>query len=374
MPVSESLPILALNTGSSTFKWALLADDERFLGTGSEEWSADDAMSRRTQLEAKLHSLPPCRAVGHRIVHGGTQFRDSIVIDDTVRRELEALLPLDPLHMRPALLALDAARAAFPNVPHIAVFDTAFHGTLSEAAATYAIPKDWTQRWGVRRFGFHGLSLTWSRDWLVNHVQPMPRRTIVAHLGSGCSVTALLDGKSVDTSMGFTPIEGLMMGTRSGSVDPGLLTHLQTQHGVAAGDLEDALANRSGLLGVSGVAADLRQVLAAADQGNADARLAYDMFIVCARRSVGAAAGMLGGVDAVVFTGGIGEHQPRVRRDICAAFEGLKLDSSANDASEEGEISARSSPIKAFVVLAREDLVLLREVLRLTSQPAARQE
>jgi acetate kinase len=273
--------------------------------------------------------------------------------------------------MRPALSALDAARAAFPEVPHVAVFDTAFHRTLSDAASGYALPKDWTQRWGLRRFGFHGLSLTWSRDWLRDYVQPFPRRVIVAHLGSGCSVTAILDGASVDTSMGFTPIEGLMMGTRSGSVDPGLLTHLQTHHGIVPLDLEDALANRSGLLGVSGLSPDLRQVIQAADAGNADARLAYDMFIFCARRAVGAAAGVLGGVDAVVFTGGIGEHQPRVRRDISAAFEGLKLDASANDGSGEGEISARGSPVKAFVIQAREDLVLLREVRRLSAQAGA---
>jgi len=374
MPNSESLPILVLNTGSSTFKWALLSEDERFLGTGTEEWAAEDAMSRRTQIEAKLHSLPPCGAVGHRIVHGGVQFRDSTVIDDTVRRELETLLALDALHMRPALSALDAARAAFPDVPHVAVFDTAFHRTLSDAAATYALPKDWTQRWGLRRFGFHGLSLTWSRDWLRAHVQPFPRRVIVAHLGSGCSVTALLDGQSVDTSMGFTPIEGLMMGTRAGSVDPGLLTYLQTHHGIVPLDLEDALANRSGLLGVSGVSPDLRYVAQAADDGNADARLAYDMFILNARRAFGAAAGVLGGVDAVVFTGGIGEHQPRVRREICAAFETLKLDAVTNDAATKGEISAADSAVKAYVVPAREDLVLLHEVRRLTSQAAAAQQ
>lgn len=374
MPTSGSSPILVLNTGSSTFKWALLSEDEGFLGTGSEEWAAEDAMSRRTQMEAKLHSLPPCRAVGHRIVHGGMQFRDSIVIDQDVRRDLETLLALDPLHMRPAISALDAARAAFPEVPHVAVFDTAFHRTLSDAAATYPLPRDWTQRWALRRFGFHGLSLTWSRDWLREHVQPFPRRAIVAHLGSGCSVTAVLDGKSVDTSMGFTPLEGLMMGTRAGSVDPGLLTHLQTHHGIVALDLEDTLANRSGLLGVSGLSSDLRQVIQAADEGNADARLAYDMFIFCARRAVGSAAGVLGGVDAVVFTGGIGEHQPRVRRDIAAAFEGLKLDTSAHDAVEEGEISVPGSPVKAFVIQAREDLVLLREVRRLTSPVGARQE
>ena len=250
MSASDPRPILILNTGSSTFKWALLSEDERFLGTGSEAWEADDALTRKTQIEAKLHSLPPCRAVGHRVVHGGSVFRDSVVVDETVRRELEALLTLDLLHMRPALSALDAARDAFPDALHVAGFDTAFHGTLSDAACGYAIPQEWTQRWGLRRFGFHGLSVSWSVDWVRKNVDPFPRRLIVAHLGSGCSVTAVLDGRSVDTSMGFTPLEGLMMGTRSGSVDPGLLIHVQAHHGVTALDLEDALTNRSGLLGV----------------------------------------------------------------------------------------------------------------------------
>ncbi len=174
------------------------------------------------------------------------------------------------------------------------------------------LPAEWTQRWGLRRYGFHGLSVSWSVDWLRAQAKPLPKRLIVAHLGSGCSVTAVLDGKSIDTSMGFTPLDGLMMGTRAGAVDPGLLIHLQTHHNLAPLDIEDALANRSGLLGVSGVSGDLRQVLKAADEGNAAARLAYDRFILYARRAVGAAAGMLGGVDAIVFTGGVGEHQPRV--------------------------------------------------------------
>ncbi len=367
MANSDTRPVLVLNTGSSTFKWALLTADERFLGAGSEEWSADDAMTRRTQIEAKLHSLPPCRAVGHRIVHGGARFQDAVVIDDDVRKEFETLLALDLIHMRPALSALDAARATFPEALHVGVFDTAFHRTMSEAAAGYALPAEWSERWGLRRYGFHGLSVSWSVNWLREHATKFPKRLIVAHLGSGCSVTAVLDGKSVDTSMGFTPLDGLMMSTRAGSVDPGLLLHLQTHHNLAALDLEDALVNRSGLLGVSGVSGDLRQVLKAAGEGNPAAKLAYERFILYARRAVGAAAGVLGGVDAVIFTGGIGEHQPQVRQDIAAAFAGLKIDGAANGAVEEGEISASGSSIGAWVVHAREDLVLLRETLRLSN-------
>ncbi len=364
----DPLPVLILNTGSSTFKWALLNDDEQFLGTGSEEWEAEDALTRKAQIEARLRAIPPCRAVGHRIVHGGLVFEDSVVVDEAVRRELENLLTLDLLHMRPALSALDAARDAFPEALHVAAFDTAFHRTLSKAAAGYALPTEWTQRWGLRRFGFHGLSVSWSVDWARRNLQPFPRRLVVAHLGSGCSVTAVLDGRSVDNSMGFTPLEGLMMGTRAGSVDPGLLLHLQTHLGVTALELEDVLTNRSGLLGVSGVSADIREVLKAADAGNSNAWLAYDRFIFSARRAVGAAAGVLGGVDALLFTGGIGEHNARVRQDIAAAFEGLEIDASAGEA--EGLISAPRSRVRAAVVKAREDLVLLREVRRLSTVSA----
>jgi acetate kinase len=362
MAQSDPRPVLILNTGSSTFKWALLSEDEQFIGTGSEEWQADDALTRKAQIEARLRAIPPCKAVGHRIVHGGLVFEDSVVVDDGVRRELESLLTLDLLHMRPALSALDAARDALPEALHVAAFDTAFHRTLSKAAAGYALPTEWTQRWGLRRFGFHGLSVSWSVDWARRNLQPFPRRMVVAHLGSGCSVTAVLEGRSIDTSMGFTPLEGLMMGTRAGSVDPGLLLHLQTHLGVTALELEDVLTNRSGLLGVSGVSADMREVLKAADEGNSNAWLAYDRFIFCARRAVGAAAGVLGGVDALVFTGGIGEHNQRVRHDIAAAFEGLELEKGAD--ADEGLISSPRSRVAVVVVKAREDLVLLREVRR----------
>jgi acetate kinase len=368
MATSDPRPVLILNTGSSTFKWALLSDDEQFVGTGSEEWEAEDALTRNAQIEARLRAIPPCKAVGHRIVHGGLAFEDSVVVDDAVRHELENLLTLDLLHMRPALCALDAARDAFPQALHVAAFDTAFHRTLSKAAAGYGLPSEWTQRWGLRRFGFHGLSVSWSVDWVRRNIQPFPRRLVVAHLGSGCSVTAVLDGRSMDTSMGFTPLEGLMMGTRAGSVDPGLLLHLLTHLGVTALELEDVLTNRSGLLGVSGISADMREVLAAADKGNSNAWLAYDRFIFSARRAVGAAAGVLGGIDALVFTGGIGEHSGRVRHDISAAFEGLELDEAAP--ADEGVVSSLRSRVSVAVVKAREDLVLLHEVQRFTSRSA----
>jgi len=338
--------ILVVNTGSSTFKWALFPADESEepISHGGEEWTAEDALTRRSQIEATLRTLPPCRALGHRVVHGGGVFRDTVLIDEEAHRQLEALVQLDPLHMRAALCGIDAARAAFPSAPQFAAFDTAFHRTMSEAAAGYGLPAEWTSKWSLRRYGFHGLSVAWSIDWVRRHRGRLPGRVVVAHLGSGCSVTAVRNGESVDTTMGFTPLEGLMMGTRSGSVDPGLLLHLQSRCGVSLLELEDALTNKSGLLGVSGVSGDMRKVIAAADSGNESAALAYERFIVHARRGVGAMAGMLGGVDLLIFTGGIGEHEARVRRDVSAAL---------------------GSSVDVLTVRAREDVVVLREVLRL---------
>jgi acetate kinase len=359
-------PILIVNTGSSTFKWALFSDeDEHYIDGGTEEWGAEDALTRKAQIEERLRALPPCRAVGHRVVHGGTVFDKSIVIDDAARHELELLVPLDALHMRPAMVGLDAALAAFPNARQIAAFDTAFHRTMSEAAAGYALPAEWTQKWSLQRFGFHGLSIAWSVDWVRRKHGAVPARMIVAHLGSGCSVTALSDGRSVDTTMGFTPLDGLMMATRAGALDPGLLLHLELRCGVSAQILEDTLARGSGLLGVSGISGDLRKVITAADEGNAAAKLAYDRFILYARRGVGAMAGALGGADMLIFTGGIGEHHPRVRRDIAKALGSDLIDPARNESTEEGTISDGTSPVQVLVVRAREDLVLLHEVQQL---------
>jgi acetate kinase len=292
------------------------------------------------------------------------------VINAEVRRALGELLTLDPLHMRPALAGIDAVSEAFPGVVQVGAFDTAFHATLPDAAAGYALPYEWSERWGLRRFGFHGLSAAHSLGRVRALLGRTPPRLIICHLGSGCSVTAVADGRSVDTTMGFTPLEGVMMATRAGSVDPGLLLYLQLQHGVSAAELFATLEERSGLLGVSGVSADLRRVLEAADGGAARARLAYERFVLSVRRAVGAMSGVLGGVDTLVFTGGIGENSARVRADVAAAlgFAGLRLGADSGGTGDR-LISSGESRIAALVVHAREDLVILDEVLR---QPSPR--
>jgi acetate kinase len=290
------------------------------------------------------------------------------VVDTGARAELERLAALDPLHMRPALAGIDAVTAEFPTIRQVAAFDTAFHATMPEAAAGYALPYEWSERWGLKRFGFHGLSVQYSVERARALLDRTPARLVVCHLGSGCSITAVADGRSVDTTMGFTPLEGVMMATRSGSVDPGVLLYLQTQCGVAVAELADALANRSGLLGVSGVSGDLRRVLSAAEADSPRARLAYDRFIWSLRRAVGAMAAVLDGVDALLFTGGIGENSARVRSDVSAAlaFAGLRLQpDEAQPTRGDRLISAVDSRVAALVIQAREDLVILAEVLRL---------
>jgi acetate kinase len=252
-------------------------------------------------------------------------------------------------------------------VPQVAAFDTAFHASLPEAAAVYPLPWDWTRRWGLRRFGFHGLSVQYAVGRATELLQRQPSRLLVCHLGAGSSATAVLDGRSVDTSMGFTPLEGLMMARRSGSVDPGLLLYLMTQEGLSAADVERGLNEQAGLAGVSGVSADLRQVLAAAEAGQARSRLALDMFVHRVVSTLGGLVAVLGGLDALVFTGGIGEHSALVRAQVCAPlhFLGLSLDAAANAAvTPDADVGAPSSPVRVLVITAREDLAVLREVRR----------
>jgi len=294
-------------------------------------------------------------AVGHRVVHGGDRFREPVVIDDEVYAAIRALESIAPLHNAPARRGIDEARRALPDVPHAAVFDTAFHATIPEVAATYAVPRRWREELGVRRYGFHGLSVQWAAE------QVRVPRLVVCHLGGGCSITAVLDGRSVDTTMGFTPLEGVPMATRSGSVGPGALLHV-LRRGLSADELDDALEHESGLLGLSEMSRDVDELERAATPG---ARLALDLY---AYRIACAVAGMtvaLGGLDAVVFTAGVGEHSSAVRAAVCKRLRhlGVELDPAANaSAGPDAEIGAAASTARIVVVHAREDVVIARAV------------
>jgi acetate kinase len=394
------MKVLVLNAGSSSVKITLLeSDGETVLLDGMADWSTNPARLtvRRPGAEPVESALPAegrraaarhlleklardeaatlagVAAVGHRVVHGGSDYTSGVRIDETVKRRIGELSELAPLHNPVALEVIEAAEAAWPDVPHVAAFDTAFHATMPPAAWTYPIPRKWTDEWGLRRYGFHGLSHAYCAQRAARMLGRGQHgmRLVICHLGNGCSVTAVRDGRSVDTSMGFTPLEGLMMGTRSGSVDPGLLLYVLREKNVTPEDIDRVLNKESGLLGVSGVAADMRQVLEAAAGGHAEARLALAIFTHRLHHVIGGMAATLGGVDALVFTAGVGEHSADVRASACAklGFLGLELDSAANAACKpDADIALKNSKGRILVIATREDVTILREAVRLLGQ------
>ena len=335
---------------------------------GSASWEGSEGGRHERALSDALAGITvKVDAVGHRVVHGGARFRDAVVVDAAARDAIMALSQLAPLHNPAALAGIDAATERFANVPQVAAFDTAFHSDMPAAAATYPLPAEWSARWGLRRFGFHGLSVAYATGRAEELLGHLPRRMVVCHLGAGCSVTAVAGGRSVDTSMGFTPLEGVMMARRSGSVDPGLLLYLLNQQSMDAHTLEQGLNEGSGLFGVSGVSADMRQVLAAVDAGNQQAVLARDLFVHRLVSCVGAMVATLRGLEALVFTGGIGEHSARVRGAVCEAFGylGVGLDRQHNETQTgDADIATAASAVRVLVVTAREDLSILRDVRR----------
>jgi acetate kinase len=295
-------------------------------------------------------------------VHGGQHLVEPTVIDGAVRARIEELESIAPLHNAPALAGIEAATRAVPDVPHVAVFDTAFHATIPAEAATYALPRAWREDWGIRRYGFHGLSVQWcaerARDLLGREL-----RLVVCHLGGGCSITAVRDGRSMDTTMGFSPLEGVPMATRSGSVDPGALLYLQRAHGVSVDELERALNEESGLKGLSG-GRDIRELEAAAP-GDAAARLALGVYTYRIAAAVAAMAAALGGIDAVAFTAGVGERSSQVRAAVCErlAFLGVELDPDSNaHVVPDADVAGTGSAVRVLVVAAREELVVARAV------------
>ena len=341
------MKILVVNAGSSSLKLRVLGDSDELLG------AQDDR-----DVEAALARLPAADAVGHRIVHGGERHTAPERITPQLVDSLRRLTELAPLHQPKSLDALAAVSRARPGLPAVACFDTAFHATMPPAAATYALPREWRARWPLRRYGFHGLSHAYAarRAAELLRTSPDELRLVTCHLGAGASCCAVREGRSVDTTMGFTPLEGLVMATRSGSVDPGLVLWLTERQNVAPRQVAEQLEHRSGLVGLAGTG-DMRELLARAD---ADARLALDIYVHRVRAAIAAMAAALDGLDAVVFTGGVGERSAPVRALICdgLGFLGVELDPVANQlADADGPIGAR-----AVVVRSREDLEIARGV------------
>ena len=351
--------VLVVNAGSSSLKLSLIGEDDTTLA--EREVAAPKSTVDPADLRAALDGgLREADVVGHRIVHGGERFRAAVRIDPGVEAELRGLVALAPLHQPKSLDALDAVSRALPGVPAVACFDTAFHATLPPAARTYALPAKWRERWGLRRYGFHGLSHAWIARRVPQLLErdPTALRIVSCHLGAGASLCAIAGGRSVDTTMGFTPLEGLVMATRSGSVDPGLLTWLLEQTGLTEREMAQALEHESGLLGLAG-SADMREVLDRAGADDESARLAVDVYLHRLAAEIAAMTAALGGLDALAFTGGVGENSAEIRARAVerVAFLGAEIDERANAAASlDSEIGSSAAPVRVLAIRAREDL------------------
>jgi acetate kinase len=392
-----------MNAGSSSLKFALFDGAAKdTLASGLVDWKGSSNEARfslqvmdqpetRQQLpvadfnnavqqamraleEARLigKSQEAIAQVGHRVVHGGGRFRESVRIDETVKAGIADLAKLAPLHNPSALAAIRATEAALPNTPEVAVFDTAFFANLPESTFLYPLPYAWYADWGIRRFGFHGISHCYCAERAAEMLgsPSVALRLVICHLGNGCSATAVRGGAAVATTMGFTPMEGLMMGSRAGSVDPGILLYVQQHCGLSVEQLDRALNHESGLLGVSGVSLDYREVEASACGGNPRARLALEMYAARVRAAIGALAATLGGVDALVFTAGVGEHSATLRAAACDGLEclGLRLDPDRNtDGKPDADIAAADSRGRILVLHTMEELMIARETRRVDS-------
>jgi acetate kinase len=377
------LRVLCVNAGSSSLKLALFDVD----ATGDPRtperalWrSATDGVDIGAALDAlDVVGLPAPDAVGHRVVHGGTRHTRPVLVEAGVLDDLRDLVPLAPLHQPAAIAGIEAMLRARPGLPQVVCFDTAFHHTMPEAAARLPLPRSlWDQ--GIRRYGFHGLSY----ESVVDHVGAGPLgRAVIAHLGNGASMCAVRDGRSIDTTMAFTPTGGIVMGTRTGDLDPGVLVHLLAGSGSEPGLDLDAIArlvtHEGGLLGLSGTTSDMRDLLAARDRGDVDAALAVTVFCRTVRKQVGAYAALLGGLDTLVFTGGIGEHSAAVRAEVCDGldFLGITIDADRNQADRHqadrrpgpvGEVvSPPGSPVTVLAVATDEDRMIARHTARLVA-------
>lgn len=358
--------VLVVNTGSSSLKLTRTdADGAVTAATVVDHWQGEGHLA---PLEEFLAACGPVDAVGHRVVHGGPRHSEATLVDDMLVASLYSISHLAPLHNPRALAGIRAVRALLPDVPAVAAFDTAFHAALPPAARTYALPREWNERWGLRRYGFHGLSHGYAVGRAAELVgRPAAALRIVsAHLGAGASLAAVRGGVSVDTTMGFTPLAGLVMNTRPGTVDPGLVLWLLEHGHVPEPELADVLEHHAGLKGLSGTSGDLRDVLAGRARGDADCALAFDVYVHRLVREIAAMTAATGGLDLLVMTGGVGEHSWQVRESAVAglAHLGLALDPERNRATTaDGDITAPGASARTVVVTAREDVEIRRQVL-----------
>ena len=395
------MKILVLNSGSSSVKYKLIdTDGEHVLAEGGvEKIGLDDGFLKykradgskaiinlgltdhKGAIEAVLRLLTdPAEgcirsygeidAVGHRVVHGGEKFAKSVLIDDDVKRMIRECYDIAPLHNPANMTGIEAMEALLPGVPQVGVFDTAFHQTMPASSFMYALPYKYYKEDGVRRYGFHGTSHRYvsQRVCEILGVDIKDVKIITCHVGNGGSITAIEGGRSVDTSMGLTPTEGLMMGTRVGDVDPGALTYLMTKHGLTAADMQRIINKESGMAGISGISSDMREIEAAVNAGDERATLCLEMYIKRITKYIGAYAAEMGGVDIIVFTGGVGENQTGLRADVCAplAFMGVEIDKEANAArGVEAVISTAASKVKVVVVPTDEELMIARDTAAL---------
>ncbi len=363
--------ILAVNSGSSSLKFRLVDDAEHVVAStdlGPVDELTDD------EVGAAIDKLGSFDAVGHRVVHGGRHYVDPARIDGPLRSGLEALTPLAPRHQPAALRAIDIVTALAPAVLAVACFDTAFHASLPAAATTYAIPKRWREEFGIRKYGFHGLAHAWTsrRASELLGETTEPARIITCHLGSGASLAAVVGGRCVDTTMGFTPLDGLVMATRSGSIDPGLVLWLQLEAGLTAEQVSGALERESGLMGLAGTA-DMRTVLERANAGDDEAELAIDVYVHRLGAGIAAMVTAAGGIDGLVFSGGVGERAAPIRERVAAGLEFLDVtvNADANTSAKPDCEMTGDGRVRVFVIAAREELEIARAVRSVlpTTQP-----
>lgn len=401
------MKILVLNSGSSSVKYKLIdlegasADvmaeggvEKIGLPGGFLKYKREDGSKATIELgltdhqgavksilsiltdpnEGCIKSYDEIEAVGHRVVHGGEKFSASVLIDDDVKEKIRECYDIAPLHNPANMTGIEAITALMPGVPQVGVFDTAFHQTMPAKAFMYALPYKYYTEDGVRRYGFHGTSHRYVSGKVCEFlgVSPEGKKIITCHIGNGASMAAIVDGKCVDTSMGLTPVEGLMMGTRVGDVDPGALTYLMTKHGLSAAELQNIINKESGVLGVSGVSNDMREIEAAIAEGNERARLALDMYMLRITKYIGAYAAEMGGVDIIVFTGGVGENQAGLRADVCESlgFMGVEIEKKVNAGIRgvDAVISSVNSRVTVCVIPTDEELMIARDTMDIVSR------